>query len=178
MRELTCVQVYHDVYPVWTYSYLAISLLVFLLTDLVRYKPVIVLEGFAYILTWALLLWGRGLPAMQTMQVAYGFATATEVAYFTYIYAVVEGEQYQQVTSLTRAALLAGRFLSGLLAQLLVATGLADYRQLNFVSLAAVSLATLVSLLLPPVTSTLYFHPDKGACYSLIHLKLVMSFKC
>ena len=36
----------------WTYSYLAILILVFLLTDLAKYKPVIVLEGFAYIATW------------------------------------------------------------------------------------------------------------------------------
>ena len=36
----------------WTYSYLAILVLVFLLTDLAKYKPVIVLEGFAYIATW------------------------------------------------------------------------------------------------------------------------------
>ena len=127
-------QVYHDVYPVWTYSYLAILFLVFLVTDLAKYKPVIVLEGFAYILTWVLLLWGHGLAAMQTMQVSYGLATSTEVAYFTYIYASVSGEMkchyweitfnfsgqyYQQVTSFTRAALLLGRFLSGVLSQVL-----------------------------------------------------------
>ena len=133
-------QVYHDVYPVWTYSYLAILFLVFLVTDLAKYKPVIILEGFAYILTWVLLLWGHGLAAMQIMQVSYGLATSTEVAYFTYIYASVSGDDtkpgkislyryisclghyYQQVTSFTRAALLLGRFLSGLLAQALERT--------------------------------------------------------
>ena len=83
--------VYHDVYPVWTYSYLAILILVFLVTDLVKYKPVIILEGFSYILTWILLLWGHGLTQMQLMQVSYGVATSTEIAYFTYIYASVSG---------------------------------------------------------------------------------------
>ena len=39
-----------------------------------------------------LLLWGRGLGQMQVMQVTYGLATSTEVAYFTYIYATVSGE--------------------------------------------------------------------------------------
>ena len=82
---------YHDVYPVWTYSYLAILILVFLVTDLVKYKPVIILEGFSYILTWILLLWGHGLTQMQLMQVSYGVATSTEIAYFTYIYASVSG---------------------------------------------------------------------------------------
>ena len=63
-------QVYHDVYPVWTYSYLAVLIIVFLCTDLAKYKPVIILEGFAYILTWVLLIWGSGLSAMQMMQVS------------------------------------------------------------------------------------------------------------
>ena len=40
-----------------------------------------------------LLLWGRGLGQMQVMQVTYGLATSTEVAYFTYIYATVSGEE-------------------------------------------------------------------------------------
>jgi len=92
-------EVYHDIYPVWTYSYLAILILVFLVTDLAKYKPVIIFEGFAYILTWILLLWGHGLTTMQTMQVSYGVATSTEVAYFTYIYASVSGRKAVSVSS-------------------------------------------------------------------------------
>ena len=63
--NVTLAEAYYDVYPVWTYSYLAILILVFLLTDFLRYKPVIVLEGFAYVGTWCLLLWGKGVQAMQ-----------------------------------------------------------------------------------------------------------------
>ena len=33
-----------------------------------------------------------------------------------------------------------------------------DYRQLNYISLGMVTAATAVSLFLPPVTSTIYFH--------------------
>ena len=36
---------------------------------LIRYKSVIVFEGLAYIATWVLLLWGRGLAAMQVRHV-------------------------------------------------------------------------------------------------------------
>ena len=75
----------------WTYSYLAVLVIVFLVTDFAKYKPVIILEGFAYIITWILLLWGHGLIAMQMMQAVYGVATSTEVAYLTYIYAGVSG---------------------------------------------------------------------------------------
>ena len=70
---MTEAQVYHDVYPVWTYSYLSVLIIVFLFTDLAKYKPVIILEGFAYILTWVLLTWGSGLSAMQLMQVSVTF---------------------------------------------------------------------------------------------------------
>jgi len=133
---------------------------VFLFTDLARYKPVIVFEGFSYILTWILLLWGNGLSTMQLMQVSYGIATSTEVAYFTYIYAKVPGEFYQQVTSFTRTALLLGRFLSGVLSQLLISLDLLDYRGLNYLSLGMVSVATLSSFFLPSVKTTIYFHRD------------------
>ena len=85
------------------------------------------------------------------------------------------------MTSLTRAALLLGRFLSGALAQLLVclevrcdtyvtrchenitiimsrSNQVCSYRDLNYISLAMVTAATMVSFLLPPVSSTIYFH--------------------
>ena len=97
------------------------------------------------------------------MQFTYGIATSTEVAYYTYIYAKVPKSDYQQVTSFTRVAILLGRFVSGISSQLLVSgykIGLPslDYRQLNYISLVSVSLATLVSFLLPNVKRTLYFH--------------------
>ena len=60
------------------------------------------------------------------MQVIYGIATSTEVAYFTYIYAKVDTQHFQKVTSFTRVALLLGRFLSGVLAQLLTSSGRED----------------------------------------------------
>jgi len=158
-------QLYHQVYPVWTYSYLGILVLVFLFTDLARYKPVIVLEGFSYITTWALLLWGHGLGQMQVMQVAYGVATSTEIAYFTYIYAKISSQYYKQVTSWTRASLLLGRFLSGTVSQVLVCAGAVDTGGpgLNYISLAMVSVATITSFFLPTVQSAVYFHRQPEA---------------
>merc|ERR1719376_254280 len=87
VMNLTNEQTTYEVYPVWTYSYLSLLVVVFLLTDILRYKPVIVVEALAYIATWVLLIWGRGVPAMQAVEFFYGMATATEVAYYTYIYA-------------------------------------------------------------------------------------------
>lgn len=66
----------------------------------------------------------------------YGTFAAAEVAYFVYIYAKVDREKYQQVTSHTRSAYLAGSFLAGVLGQVLVSTEIMDIRQLNYISLA------------------------------------------
>lgn len=59
---------------------------------------------------------------------------ATEIAYYTYIYAKVSTEFYQQVTSHTRAALLAGKSLSGILAQILISFNLMNFRELNYIT--------------------------------------------
>ncbi|XP_069952696.1 thiamine transporter 1 isoform X3 [Cherax quadricarinatus] len=157
-QNLTENQVYYDVYPVWTYSYLSLLVVVFLLTDLLRYKPVIVFEGIGYVVTWSLLLWARGVEAMQFMEFTYGIATSTEVAYYTYIYAKVSAKFYQRVTSYTRAALLTGRFMSGVFAQVLTSTELMDYHTLNYFSLASVTIAFIIACCLDPVSSSIYFH--------------------
>lgn len=62
---------------------------------------------------------------------------ATEVAYSTYMYAKVSKDKYQKVTSYTKSASLAGRFLSGTLGQFLVSLKLMDLRELNYISLGS-----------------------------------------
>lgn len=156
--NLTDDELTYQVYPVWTYSYLSLLVGVFLLTDLLRYKPVIVFEGIGYVVTWSLLLWARGVAAMQFMEFMYGIATSTEVAYYTYIYAKVAGKFYQRVTSYTRAAILTGRFLSAVLSQVLTHTGAMSYHDLNYISLSSVSVAFLLACALPPVSTSVYFH--------------------
>lgn len=157
-KNLTQEDVYNKVYPVWPYAYFSLLIPVFLLTDFLRYKPVIILEGLAYIVTWILLLWAPGVLAMQFMEIAYGIATSTEIAYLTYIYAKVPSEKYQTVTSLARSAILFGRFSSGLCSQLLSSLDILDYGQLNYVSLVSVSTAFFICLFLPKVTTSIYFH--------------------
>ena len=92
--DITKNDLYSKVYPVYTYATFALVLPVFVLTDFLKYKPVIVLEGVAYIATWILLLWGNGVTAMQMMELCYGIAVSTEVSYYTYIYAKVSIVQF------------------------------------------------------------------------------------
>ena len=150
----------NQIYPVWTYSYMFALIPVFLFTDILRYKPVIIFEGLTYLATWALLLWAWGIPLMKLMQMFYGLATATEVAYYSYIYAAVSEDHYQQVSSYTRSATLTGSFIAGVLGQLIysLSKNKDTLFTLNIISMTSVAIATALSLLLPKVTSSTYFH--------------------
>ena len=154
--NLTEEQLDNQIYPVWTYSYLVTLFVVFLVTDLLRYKPVIITEGLAYLTTRILLIWASGVLAMQFMQFAYGLATGAEVAYYSYIYAVVDRDHYQLVTSYTRAAVLLGRMMSGVVGQLLISFKVTDYLTLNYISLASVSIACLITLFLPKASGNVF----------------------
>jgi len=44
----------HDVLPVTTYGYIVWMVLLLLTTDVVRYKPVIVVGMISYVITWVL----------------------------------------------------------------------------------------------------------------------------
>ncbi|XP_059621180.1 thiamine transporter 1-like isoform X2 [Phlebotomus argentipes] len=157
-RNITEEQVNRDVYPVGTYSYAAQLIIVFLITDFLKYKPLILVLGISGVIVWSLLLWTETLEALQVAEVFYGTYLATEVAYFTYIYAKVEKEHYSKVTSHTRAAILCGRFIAGASGQLLIFLQWMDYRELNYVTLGAQILATLWALFLPSVKRSVYFH--------------------
>lgn len=154
--NLTEEQLDNQIYPVWTYSYLVTLFVVFLVTDLLRYKPVIITEGLAYLTTRILLIWASGVLAMQFMQFAYGVATGAEVAYYSYIYTVVDKDRYQIVTSYTRAAVLIGRMLSGVVGQLLISFKVTDYLALNYISLASVSISCIFTLLLPKASGNVF----------------------
>ncbi|XP_048005785.1 thiamine transporter 1-like isoform X3 [Leguminivora glycinivorella] len=157
-RNVTSDQLFRDVYPVGTYSYMAVLIVIFLITDFLRFKPVIILSGLCGISIYAILLWTTSIEWLYVTQVLYGLYMATEVAYYTYMYAKVEESKYGRVTSLARVAALAGRFVSGVTAQLLTHLHLMDYRDLNYITLSAQILATAWAFWLPSVDFGIYFH--------------------
>ncbi|XP_032690025.1 thiamine transporter 1-like isoform X2 [Odontomachus brunneus] len=95
---------------------------------------------------------------MRIMEFFYGLFLSAEVAYYTYIYAKVDKEHYQEVTGHTKAASLFGRSMSGVVAQLTASFNLLDYHQLNYITLAAYCIATIWALFLPSVGQSIYFH--------------------
>lgn len=61
-------------------------------------------------------------------------SSAAEIAYYSYMYAVVDQKHYKLITSYIRAAALVGKFLAYGLAQVLVSFELGSYLLLNQVS--------------------------------------------
>ncbi|NXN78460.1 S19A3 protein, partial [Bombycilla garrulus] len=178
-KNLTTDEVTNQILPVWTYSYLALLFPVFLLTDYVCYKPVLLLQGISLIVTWLLLLFAHGVPAMQAVEFFYGMVTATEVAYYAYIYSVVSSQHYQRVTSYCRSVTLVAATVAAVLGQLLVSLAHVSYFYLNAISLASVALAFLCAFFLPMPQRSMFFHrkdapeplpgPNKGPATGAAH---------
>ncbi|XP_034488291.1 thiamine transporter 1 [Drosophila innubila] len=160
--NVTQDQVIRSVYPIGTYSYLALLIVVFLVTDFLRYKPLIIANALTGIVIWSVLIWTTTLLGLQIVEVFYGFYQATEVAYYSYIYAKVDKKYYPRVTSHTRAAMFVGKLVAGLSAQLLIGLNWMNYKQLLYISAGSQVLALLWSFGLPNVKKSLYFHnkPD------------------
>ncbi|XP_064372963.1 thiamine transporter 2 isoform X2 [Dromaius novaehollandiae] len=159
-KNLTIDEVTNQIFPVWTYSYLALLFPVFLITDYARYKPIIILQGVSFIITWLLLLFARGVVAMQVVEFFYGMVTATEVAYYAYIYSVISTEHYQKATSYCRSITLVAATIAAVLGQLLVSLAHVSYFYLNAITLASLSLAFVCSFFLPMPQKSMFFHKN------------------
>lgn len=158
---------FNEIYPVWTYSYLALLFPVFLATDYLRYKPVVLLQGLSLIITWFLLLYAQGLRAFQLLEFFYGMGTATDIAYYSYIYSVVDVDLYRKVTSYCRSATLVGYTVGSVCGQLLVSLAGWSLFSLNVISLTSVSVAFGTAWFLPMPRKSLFFHHAAAQPFSL-----------
>lgn len=152
-KNLTLDELYSQVYPYWTYSYMLALIPMFILTDILRYKPIVMIEAIGLVATWALLVFGKGVWQMQIMQVSFGVASAAEIAYYSYIYSIVDKKHYKRATSYIRASALLGKLFAFGLGQTLISTHSADYLVLNQISLGAVCIVTVIAVFLPRVKS-------------------------
>lgn len=84
-----------------------------------------------------MLLWTTSLEALKVLEFFYGTYMATEVAYYTYIYAKVDKKYYPRVTSHTRAAMFLGKLVAGTSGQVLIILRVMDYRDLNYITFAS-----------------------------------------
>uniref|UniRef100_A0A8R1TQM6 Uncharacterized protein n=1 Tax=Onchocerca volvulus TaxID=6282 RepID=A0A8R1TQM6_ONCVO len=154
-KNFTDVELYSEIYPFWTYSYLLFLVPIFFLTDILRYKPIIVLEALTLFGTWVLLLWGTTVWHMQLMQIIFGISSAAEIAYYSYMYAIVNQKHYKLITSYIRAAALIGKFLAFGLGQFLVSYQYGSYLLLNQISFGSTCVILGIAAILPSILSKL-----------------------
>ncbi|XP_041822064.1 thiamine transporter 1 [Chelmon rostratus] len=157
-KNLTETQVVNEIYPIWTYSYLVLLFPIFLATDYLCYKPVLVLQATSLVVTYVMLLKVQGLLAMQLLEFFFGLATASEVAYYSYIYSVVEPAHYQRVTGYCRSITLFGSAAGSLTGQLLLSVAKVQLLHLVIITLASASVAFVAPWLLPMPKRSLFFH--------------------
>ncbi|XP_029285438.1 thiamine transporter 1-like [Cottoperca gobio] len=155
-KNLTTEQVTRQVFPVWTYSSLVLLIPVLLVTDFLRYKPVIILQGLSYVTTFLLVLVGSGVHSAQLAFFSYSIAMAADVAYFSYIYSMVQPSYYQRVTSYVKGAVLLGYSVGALLGQLLLSFAGVSLYCLAVVTLISVSVALITSFFLPMPRTSLF----------------------
>lgn len=152
----------NEITPVLTYSYMAVLVPAFLLTDLLRYKPVLVIQGISQVAIWIILLLGTTLLEMQFMEFCYGITMACRVAYSSYIFSLVKPEQYQRVAGYSRSSVLLGVFTSSVVGQLCLSLGNITYYTLSAISLGFVSFGLLLALVLPWPKRSLFFNRMKN----------------
>ncbi|KAJ8003902.1 hypothetical protein DPEC_G00153220 [Dallia pectoralis] len=161
-KNLTETEVVNEIYPIWTYSYLLLLFPVFLATDYLCYKPVLILQALSFVVTYAMLVKAQGVLAMQFLEFFYGLATATDIAYYSFIYSVVDPTQYQRVTGYCRSITLLGSAVGSLAGQLLVSVADTPLFYLGVITLVSASLAFVAPWFLPMPNKSLFFHKSKG----------------
>ncbi|XP_016660496.1 folate transporter 1 isoform X2 [Acyrthosiphon pisum] len=144
-------QVNNEILSIGVYASMIFMIFVSLTTDWLRYKIVIVIQALCGVCIYALLSLFTSFTSIVVVEILYGLFVATEVAYYTYTYSVVNVKYYQKVTSYTRAAHLIGRFFSGFLSQVFISTKLVDTYQLNFLTLGSLTAAMMWTITLPAV---------------------------
>lgn len=148
----------NEITPVLTYSYMVVLVPAFLLTDFLRYKPVLIIQGISQVVIWLILLLGTTLLQMQFMEFFYGITMACRVAYSSYIFSLVSPSFYQRVAGYSRSSVLLGVFTSSVLGQLCMSLGEISYYTLSAISLGFVSFGLLLAMCLPWPRRSLFFN--------------------
>ncbi|XP_026157794.1 reduced folate transporter [Mastacembelus armatus] len=161
-KNFTREQVTNEITPVLTYSYMAVLVPAFLLTDLLRYKPVLIIQGISQVVIWLILLLGTNLIEMQFMEFFYGITMACRVAYSSYIFSLVSPVLYQRVAGYSRSSVLLGVFTSSVLGQLCISLGNMRFYTLSAVSLGFVSFGLLLAMWLPWPKRSMFFNRMKN----------------
>jgi thiamine transporter 2/3 len=75
------------------------------------------------------------------------------------MYANVDKSKYKRVTSYSHSAIHLGRFIGGMTGQIVLSSGTLEIDSLHYLTLGGVIVALFVSIFLPKVQRSIYFHP-------------------
>ncbi|XP_044159187.1 reduced folate transporter [Bufo gargarizans] len=168
-RNFTKEQVTNEITPVLSYSYMAVLVPVFLLTDYLRYKPVLILQCLSHICVWLLLIFGTDVIALQFMEFFYGITMAARVAYSSYIFSLVSPTKYQRAAGYSRSSVLMGVFLSSVLGQLFVTVAGVPFMTLNYISLGFMMFGLFLSVFLKRPKKSLFFNKSISTQENGVH---------
>uniref|UniRef100_A0A6J0TIF4 Reduced folate transporter n=1 Tax=Pogona vitticeps TaxID=103695 RepID=A0A6J0TIF4_9SAUR len=163
-KNFTKEEVTNEITPVLSYSYMAVLVPIFLLTDYLRYKPVLVVQSLSHISIWLLLIFGTSILAMQFMEFFYGITMAARIAYSSYIFSLVSPSRYQRMASYSRSSVLMGVFTSSVLGQLCVTVGGTGFMTLNYLSLGFMCFGLILTLFLERPKRSLFFNRNDPVC--------------
>uniref|UniRef100_A0A914E9C8 Reduced folate carrier n=1 Tax=Acrobeloides nanus TaxID=290746 RepID=A0A914E9C8_9BILA len=149
--NLTAEQITGEIYPYNPYTYTIVLIPIFIFTDILLYHPTMLLEVLGQIGFRASLVFMSSVPSQIFGMMSYGVATASEVGFFSYIYARLEKDQYRKLTSWTRAGTMAGRTFGYLFSQFLILSNLGTYRTLNEIAFVMPCIVLVFCIFLPRV---------------------------
>ncbi|XP_027849395.1 thiamine transporter 2-like isoform X1 [Aphis gossypii] len=159
--NFTAEQVTKDIYPINSYATTSLVIVMFLVTDYVLYKPIVMLDAFSSIVMFLLVLEPITLFKAKLNMLFLGLTSACELAYMSYAYAKIRDRRlYQKMTGIVRGSNLLGKCLSATFAQIAVSFIHIEYGILVYISLAGSCVAFFVTFFFPPVNSSIYFHPE------------------
>ncbi|KAL3998796.1 Reduced folate carrier family protein [Acanthocheilonema viteae] len=159
--NLTKKQLNGEIYPYCTYSNLITLIPIFLSTDLLLYKPILILESIGSMIFRILLVFGSGVFTQQIGMAVCGIAAATKIAFCSYIYAKVTKNEYKHLTSWTRAASMAGRTSGYLLSQAIISINIGTYLTVNQIGLISPIIVFIIGISLPRVQWKVLFERIK-----------------
>jgi hypothetical protein len=134
INPIIIIQVYEDIFPIWTYSYFLC-----LLTEYIGYKFSILLGILGNIITIIILLLTNDFFLLQLEQVTIGMASASFIILSSFLYNAVPSIYYQKITSLMKSCYLIGTVTSAMLGQLLL-----KYTNVTLMALFYISLISII----------------------------------
>lgn len=187
----------NDIYPYSTYFYLPALVILGILSEFTSYRVAIFIGMFGRVICRFLLLFGTSVLAMQWMQIAYSFGTASEIIFYAYIYFIYgtpehsqpiivsssspsepsdgEGEShkkasmYQNVISLINATSLISFMMASILADVLMIAVQAHIVTLFIISTVAVICATMLSVFVIKAPKRINKEEEKEITNNVIH---------